>query len=296
MKNLYFLYISSEFLIFLANDSGSAPYLRLRGRHWQYHPCGLTPAFVATRRIGPIASFTGALRGTAISTPGHGIVLTVAGERLAEHALQMRQIYKQALAFQPTWQGVEAGMLRLGASTTPASYLLPALVAEFRRKSPAVTVHLSNGNTGQIVDRLSELDLAFIEGEVPPGLPADTRVHAWTSDEVVAIVPANHVLAGLGNVTLSDLARMSLVMREPGSGVRALVEHAFNDAGLSLSIGLELAGGRVREASGARRFGRRLRLRHFDASRRWQLGCFTRKTLTITTSVKYLGAACPSTG
>lgn len=173
---------------------------------------------------------------------GHGIVLTVAGERLADHARQIRQVYKQALAFQQAWQGVEAGMLRLGASTTPASYLLPALVAEFRRKSPAVAVHLSDGNTRQIVDRLSELDLAFIEGDVPPGLPADTQVHAWTNDEVVAIVPANHVLAGLGKVSLSELTRMSLVMREPGSGVRALVERAFNDAGLPLSIGLELAG------------------------------------------------------
>lgn len=173
---------------------------------------------------------------------GHGIVLTAAGERLAEHARKLRQVYGQALTFRDAWHGIEAGTLRLGASTTPASYLLPGLVADFRRNFPAVAVHLSNGNTRQIVECLSGLDLAFIEGEAPPGLPADTQVHVWSDDEVVAIVPSHHALAGRGAAVLSELAQMALVMREPGSGVRALVERAFGDAGLAFSIGLELAG------------------------------------------------------
>ncbi|WP_154399559.1 LysR family transcriptional regulator, partial [Bordetella pertussis] len=59
---------------------------------------------------------------------GHGIVLTAAGERLAEHARQLRQVYSQAGALRDAWRGLETGSLRLGASTTPASYLLPGLV------------------------------------------------------------------------------------------------------------------------------------------------------------------------
>lgn len=108
---------------------------------------------------------------------GHGIVLTAAGERLAEHARQLRQVYSQAGALRDAWRGLETGSLRLGASTTPASYLLPGLVAAFQARYPAVGVHLSDGNTRQIVERLPSLDLAFIEGEVPAGLPADTVVH-----------------------------------------------------------------------------------------------------------------------
>src|SRR3546814_17785999 len=54
-----------------------------------------------------------------------------------------------------------------------------SLVADFRRRFPSVSLHLSDGNTRQIVERLPVLDLAFIEGEVPAGLPADTAVHGW---------------------------------------------------------------------------------------------------------------------
>ena len=173
---------------------------------------------------------------------GHGVALTAAGERLAEQARQLRQVYNQAHAAREAWRGLETGTLRLGASTTPASYLLPSLVADFRRRFPSISLHLSDGNTRQIVERLPVLDLAFIEGDVPAGLPADTAVHGWRQDEVVAIARADHPLANKGAARLRDLADSPLVMREPGSGVRQLVERAFDIAGLAPSIGLELAG------------------------------------------------------
>lgn len=173
---------------------------------------------------------------------GHGVVLTVAGERLAEQARQLRQVYTQAQTVRDAWSGLETGELRLGASTTPASYLLPGLVAEFRRQLPAISLHLSDGNTSQIVERLPTLDLAFIEGEVPAGLPGDTEVHRWQQDEVVAIARSDHPLAQAGEAYVHELAACSLIMREPGSGVRQLVERAFASAGLAPAVGLELAG------------------------------------------------------
>jgi DNA-binding transcriptional LysR family regulator len=173
---------------------------------------------------------------------GHGIVLTSAGDRLVEHARQLRQAYSQARGVRDAWRGIASGSLRLGASTTPASYVLPGLVAAFRAKYPAVALQLSDGNTSEIVQRLPLLDMAFIEGDIPTGLPADTTVYAWRGDEVVAVVPADHALAGRGGASLADLAAYSLVMREQGSGVRRLVERAFQAEGLRPDVALELAG------------------------------------------------------
>lgn len=173
---------------------------------------------------------------------GQGVVLTPAGERLAEQARQLRQVYLQARTLREAWKGLETGRLRLGASTTPASYLLPGLVAAFHEQFPAVSLHLSDGNTSEIVARLPQLDLAFIEGEVPKGLPVDTAVHPWRQDEVVAITRANHPLAAQGAAHLQELVQYALVMREPGSGVRQLVELAFAEQGLEPAVALELAG------------------------------------------------------
>jgi len=173
---------------------------------------------------------------------GHGIALTPAGQRLAAQARQLRQVYKQALAARDAWRGLETGSLKLGASTTPASYLLPGLVAEFHRRYPAVTVHLSDGNTAEIVEALTGLDMACIEGEVPGNLPGDTAVHSWSRDEVVAVVRSDHPLCGRKRVSLAEVARYPVIMREPGSGLRKMVEREFQAAGLGLSVGLELAG------------------------------------------------------
>jgi DNA-binding transcriptional LysR family regulator len=173
---------------------------------------------------------------------GQGVALTPAGERVATHARQLRQVYQQTQTLREAWQGLETGSLRLGASTTPASYLLPGLVAAFHQRFPAVSLHLSDGNTSEIVERLPKLDLAFIEGEVPAVLPTDTAVHAWRQDEVVAITRVDHPLARQGSAHLQELVQFALVMREPGSGVRRLVEQAFADEGLAPAVGLELAG------------------------------------------------------
>ena len=53
---------------------------------------------------------------------GHGIALTEAGERLAEQARQLRQVYRQAQAVRESWRGLETGVLRLApAPRRPAT-------------------------------------------------------------------------------------------------------------------------------------------------------------------------------
>lgn len=165
---------------------------------------------------------------------GRGVRLTPVGE----------QLVPQARAYRDAVRGVERGTLRVGASTTPASYLLPYLIAEFRPLAPGVAIQTMTGNTADVVAALGALDLALIEG--PPGdaLPPGTAVHPWREDEIVAIVPASHPLAASTDraVTLDLLAESPLVLREAGSGVRQLVERAFAKAGVPVRVALEIAG------------------------------------------------------
>lgn len=174
---------------------------------------------------------------------GHGIVLTEAGMGLLEHARRARAAVVDATLLRSAFQGLAAGSVKIGASTTPASYLLPPVVAAFRQHFPAIAVHLSDGNTREIIDRLDQLDIAFIEGEVPDHLPRNTVVRSWCEDEVVAIVQAGHPLTrSKGQARLSDLAAYPWVTRESGSGLRHLVERTFAAGGYAPTSTLELAG------------------------------------------------------
>lgn len=178
---------------------------------------------------------------------GRGIQLTPAGKQLAEYAEHLRDAHRQAHAYRDALRGLARGTLRIGASTTLASYLLPYLIAEFQQRFPEVTVLTSGGNTADIVGALESLDVAMIEG--PPGteLPPGTGLHAWREDEIVAIVPVGHPLAAqpgqaARTVGLDALAACPLVLREEGSGVRQSVEQAFGDAGVPMHVSLMVAG------------------------------------------------------
>jgi len=156
---------------------------------------------------------------------GRGIKLTPAGEQLASYAARLRDTFRQAYAYRDALRVMEQGTLRIGASTTPASYLLPYLIAQFQRQHPDVTVQTDDGNTADIIGALGSFDIALVEGHVGGDLPPDTAVHPWREDEIVAIMPRTHPLAvaGLRVVALADLSAHALVLREEGSGVRSRV-------------------------------------------------------------------------
>lgn len=173
---------------------------------------------------------------------GRGVRLTPAGEQLLAHAQRLRDTFRQAQALREAMLGLERGTLRIGASTTPASYLLPYLLADFQARYPDVVVTTSNGNSAEIVAALDSVDIALIEG--PPGqsLPLGTEVAPWREDEIVAIVPSGHPLAGQERHVLKALGDYPLVLRESGSGVRQMVERAFAREGVAMRVALEIAG------------------------------------------------------
>lgn len=173
---------------------------------------------------------------------GRGVRLTAAGEQLLAHAQRLRDTFRQAQALCEAMRGLERGTLRIGASTTPASYLLPYLIADFHGRYPEVLVTTSHGNTAEIIAALDSVDIALIEG--PPGqeLPLGTGVTAWREDEIVAIVPRDHPLAGAEQQGLQALGAYPLVLRESGSGVRQIVERAFARHGVAMRVALEIAG------------------------------------------------------
>ncbi|MHA7113319.1 LysR family transcriptional regulator [Pseudomonas promysalinigenes] len=173
---------------------------------------------------------------------GRGVRLTAAGEQLLAHAQRLRETFRQAQALAEAMRGLERGTLRIGASTTPASYLLPYLIADFHARYPDVLVSTTHGNTAEIVAALNSVDIALIEG--PPGqdLPVGTGVTPWQQDEIVAIVPGGHPLADETEQSLTALGAYPLVLRESGSGVRQIVERAFARQGIAVRVALEIAG------------------------------------------------------
>lgn len=161
-----------------------------------------------------------------------GVRLTPAGERLYRFAVETGDHARQTLREIGSLSGEQLGNLPLGASTTIAQYLLPRLLLQFLQLHPRVDVSVVGANTAQIVANLlaRQIQLGLIEG--PPGR-SDMKVERFVDDEIVMIVAADHPFASASGLPDVDhLRHEPLLVREPGSGTRRVVEEALREAGL----------------------------------------------------------------
>src|SRR5688572_12413276 len=97
-----------------------------------------------------------------------GVRLTEAGVLLQGFANRLVATEAEADAAVRDFRRGVRGRLRIGASRTLGAYLLPGLLARFRRLHPDIEIALQVDNTASIENRLiaSEIDVGFAEGTV----------------------------------------------------------------------------------------------------------------------------------
>jgi DNA-binding transcriptional LysR family regulator len=166
--------------------------------------------------------------------------LTDAGAALLARARELFAVERTAEEELRRLRGLEGGVLRIGASTTIATYLLPAYLARFRDAHPDVALRVATANTRDVARALVErrVEVALVEGPVD-----DPRlsVFSWRSDDLVLIAPPHHALAKKRRVAPADLATTPFIGRERGSGTRRVAEAALSEHGVSPPIALRLS-------------------------------------------------------
>jgi DNA-binding transcriptional LysR family regulator len=176
---------------------------------------------------------------TLLERAGRASRLTEAGVALAARARELFSVEAAAEEELRTLRGVEGGTLRVGASTTIATYMLPPILARFGAEHPAVTLRVVSANTRDIARRLLErrLDVTLVEGPVSH---ARIECHPWRTDALVVIVAPDSSLAGRRRVDPAVLAAERMIVRERGSGTREVAERAFAAQGITLNVALQL--------------------------------------------------------
>jgi LysR family transcriptional regulator, transcriptional activator of the cysJI operon len=154
----------------------------------------------------------------------HKLYLTAAGERLQTYAHHILNISEQARKELADLN--QAGLVRIGASLTVGTYLLPDLVVDFRQQSPMVEIFTLVDNTTVIEQKILEdqLDLGIVEGPVTSQHIVEEM---YSNDHLVFIASPSHLLANKENITFRELANQPFIVREAGSGTQTIFEHAM---------------------------------------------------------------------
>lgn len=142
----------------------------------------------------------------------HGRLLYPRAVALLEQAGEIGTLFSQG-----------NGALRLFASRTIGNYILPELIAGYRRAVPDTPLSLQVGNSQEVINAVADfrVDLGLIEG---PSHHPDLVTRPWLNDELVIFAAPDHPLAGR-RLELPALADAPWILRERGSGTRDIVDH-----------------------------------------------------------------------
>ncbi|MCP3463221.1 LysR substrate-binding domain-containing protein [Bradyrhizobium sp. CCGUVB23] len=201
--------------------------------------------FVAVARVG---SFSRAAEGMNLSQPAlskgvrdfelqvgcrllnrsqKGVVPTAEGLALLKHAEDLFAAERAAEEMLSSKRNLNNGSLRIGASTTIATYMLAPYLGAFHKAYPGIDLHLVSANTREIAEQMAaqEIDIGLVEGPIDEGI---VLAEKWRTDVMKLIVSQHHDFASEKEpIDPQRLGGEVLILREPGSGSREVVTQAL---------------------------------------------------------------------
>lgn len=173
--------------------------------------------------------------------PKRGIRLTPAGEVLFAFSARVMALETQAERSLRSLVSGETGRLLIGASSTIGTYLLPPALATFRAERPGIEVDLRIGNSDAIVARLqdADIDIAFTEDD-RADFGNDVITERLASDELIICCRSDHPLLKRASLRPEEVVRYPFILREIGSGSRAVFTRALAACGTSVNPDLVL--------------------------------------------------------
>ncbi|MFA5310034.1 MAG: selenium metabolism-associated LysR family transcriptional regulator [Dehalococcoidales bacterium] len=159
------------------------------------------------------------------------ITLTQAGQRLLRFAESVASERESLIIDLDHMRDDVSGDLHIAASTIPGEFLLPPLLAVFKKRYPAVNIRLDVSDSLTVIGRVRDntCEIGFC-GVPPEG--KDLASFKIGGDEIVLIVFPGHPFARKSEVTPDEIEGEPLIFREATSGTQRSLENLLAQAGI----------------------------------------------------------------
>ncbi|GAA4933387.1 LysR family transcriptional regulator [Actinomycetospora succinea] len=174
---------------------------------------------------------------TLFDRSARGVRLTPAGEAVLPHARAALAAVTGVRDTADELAGLVRGRVSVGMVRGGGVIDLPGLLGDFHRDHPGVEIRLVEAATDALLEglRSHDLDLAWVGRDGDP--PADLDVDVVLDVPLVAAVPPGGPLGE--TVTVAELAEHTVIALPVGAGVRAALDRAAADGGVTLHPALE---------------------------------------------------------
>ena len=167
---------------------------------------------------------------------GKSVTLSPAGEQLFAVAKGMFGHEEEAMQLLQALPAQQGTLLRLGAVSPPIAV---DLLAQMAAAHPEMQTSLTVANESETVALLREFS---VDVGLLARVPEDAGLHSmrYRSQPIVAVLHREHPLADKASISLRELAAQALVLREPNSKTRQIVQAAAEARGLKLQPRMEI--------------------------------------------------------
>jgi DNA-binding transcriptional LysR family regulator len=174
-----------------------------------------------------------------IERTGRGVRATAAGQALLEHSEHITSAVAMARAAVTQHADEISGTVIIGTGATACIHLLPPLLQQLRHQHPQLKVDVRTGNTAAIIRAVEEnqVDIGLV---TLPVSSQSVHVSPLYEEDFRVIVSCDSRETVASPVTPVALAALPLIVFEPGSGTRAVIDAWFREAGLRPTPVMEL--------------------------------------------------------
>lgn len=170
---------------------------------------------------------------------GRNVQLTPAGKLFLSHVERILADLDKAVLEIRELIDPESGEIRLGFPHSHGVSLIPTVVGLFHKLYPNVKFRFHQGKYDVLIHDVlnGEIDLSFISP--CPQDRADLVSDVLLTEQLYAVVPEGHPLAGESSIRLAQLKEEPFVLFKEGYSLRAIVKEACAKAGFRPIIAFE---------------------------------------------------------
>ena len=171
-------------------------------------------------------------RVTLLERSRSGLRLTSEGTRLLPYAKELCACYQAFREQVDALNGLQTGLIRIGTFSSVATHWLPQVIRAFQKDHPNIDYELLLGD-------YTEIEAWIAEGRVDCGFLRLPTRHPFKTipleqDELMAVLPEDHPLAGAERVPLAALCQEQFLLLEKGG--KAEIAEVFARRGLSPQV------------------------------------------------------------
>jgi DNA-binding transcriptional LysR family regulator len=132
-----------------------------------------------------------------------------------------------------------AGELKIGCPESISSSVLPAIIAHFQARHPAVVLDVDTGTTAELVARLNDRSLDIMLARTVGGFAADRFADTLNAevlfhDSMVVVAGAQSRWARRRRIDIGELADARWILAKGDTWNFSVVDEAFRERGLGL--------------------------------------------------------------